>query len=407
MKVETAEIDSLKPAHYNPRQISREELDKLSKSIKQFGFVDPALVRKADNMIVGGHQRIKAAQELGLKEVPVIYLDISENDAKLLNVALNKISGDWEEEKLTALLAELRFMDDVDELLTGFDDDELDQLLADLEEPVEGLTDDDAIPEDVEAICKEGQLWQLGDHRLLCGDATKKEDVDLLMDGNKADMVFTDPPYNLNYDFKDSGMVQTGQRKARFGKIKNDLMSEKVFKDFIKTSFDNLFNIMNSGASYYITGRRESTETFNQCLRDIEFHISQWIIWIKENFNISRFSYHPKHEVITYGWKKGKAHQWNGDRSQTDVIEFSRNIGNTSHPTEKPVEMLIYLIHNSSKKQQLSVDILTGSGSTLIACEKTKRKGYGMEIGPHYCDVIIKRWEDYTGQKAELLDAKV
>ena len=194
MKIELLDPETLKSAAYNPRQISREELNKLIKSIKQFGFVDPALVRKHDNMIVGGHQRVKAAIELGLKEIPVVYLDITENDAKLLNVALNKISGDWDEDKLTELLAELKFFDDIDELLTGFDEDELDQLLADLEEPKEGLTDDDAIPEEVEAICKEGQLWQLGDHRLLCGDATTAEKVNKLLDGNLIDTLWTDPP---------------------------------------------------------------------------------------------------------------------------------------------------------------------------------------------------------------------
>ena len=177
MEVVTVEIDTLKPAHYNPRQISKQELAKLTKSIKQFGFVDPALVRKADNMIVGGHQRIRAARELGLKEVPVIYLDVSENDAKLLNIALNKISGDWEEEKLAALLAELKTMDDIDELLTGFDEDELDQLLAEFEELEEGLTDDDEIPEVVESITQVGELWLLGAY-YECDDCGKIYDYD-------------------------------------------------------------------------------------------------------------------------------------------------------------------------------------------------------------------------------------
>jgi len=177
MEVVTVEIDTLKPAHYNPRQISKQELAKLIKSIKQFGFVDPALVRKADNMIVGGHQRIRAARELGLKEVPVIYLDVSENDAKLLNIALNKISGDWEEEKLAALLAELKTMDDIDELLTGFDEDELDQLLAEFEELEEGLTDDDEIPEVVESITQVGELWLLGAY-YECDDCGKIYDYD-------------------------------------------------------------------------------------------------------------------------------------------------------------------------------------------------------------------------------------
>jgi DNA modification methylase len=407
MKIEFVDPELLKSAAYNPRQISREELNKLIKSIKQFGFVDPALVRKQDNMIVGGHQRIKAAQELGLKEIPVVYLDITENDAKLLNVALNKISGDWDEDKLTELLAELKFFDDVDELLTGFDEDELDQLIADLEEPKEGLTDDDAVPEEVETICKEGQLWQLGDHRLLCGDATNEKNVDLLMDGNKADMVFTDPPYNMDYDFNDNGMVQTGQREARFGKIKNDNMSVKEFDNFVNKTFLNIHKNINGGSSYYISGRRESTISFNNALDNLDFHIQSWLVWKKENFNISRFDYHPKSEILTYGWKKGSKHNWYGDRSQTDVLEFSREIGASVHPTQKPIELIEYCLKNSSKKGNVILDLFLGSGSTLIACEKTNRKCYGMELDHHYCDVIIKRWEDYTGQKAELLNGSL
>ena len=364
MKIELIDPETLKSAAYNPRQITREELNKLIKSIKQFGFVDPALVRKQDNMIVGGHQRVKAAIELGLKEIPVVYLDITENDAKLLNVALNKISGDWDEDKLTELLAELKFFDDIDELLTGFDEDELDKLLADLEEPKEGLTDEDAIPEDVKTVCKEGQLWQLGEHRLLCGDATKKEDVERLMDGNKADMVFTDPPYGLG---------------GYGGRNKMALQGD----DQDVTPF---YSAIPNAVEVYVWGR-----VYN--LVDINFKPRDIIVWRKNNFGLGK-GYRGQYEICFYnGEFKG---------SDSDVWEISKDI-NYKHPTQKPVELCCRAIKNSKPKQVL--DLFLGSGSTLIACEKTNRICYGMEIDPHYCDVIIKRWEDFTGQKAELLDA--
>jgi len=403
MKVETAEIDSLKPAHYNPRQISREELDKLSKSIKQFGFVDPALVRKADNMIVGGHQRIRAAQELGLKEVPVIYLDISENDAKLLNVALNKISGDWEEEKLTALLAELRFMDDVDELLTGFDDDELDKLLADLEEPKEGLTDDDAIPEDVEAICKEGQLWKLGDHRLLCGDATKNEDVKLLMDGSKADMVFTDPPYGMFLE-TDYSKIKGSEKSIGFKGNKKGNKYDKILgdnEDFTPLLISTILDNFKHCKEIFIWGGDYFVDLLPNYGKD-----GSWFVWNKRSSEAQQKGIGNCFELL---WSKKKHKrivydfEWFGFLSKDDPKEARNRL----HPSMKPTRLLIKTIESYSEKNNLIADIYLGSGSTLIACEKTNRVCYGMEIDPHYCDVIIKRWEDYTGQKAELLDAKV
>jgi len=378
MKVETAEIDSLKPAHYNPRQISREELDKLSKSIKQFGFVDPALVRKADNMIVGGHQRIKAAQELGLKEVPVIYLDISENDAKLLNVALNKISGDWEEEKLALLLAELKFMDDIDELLTGFDDDELDKLLADLEEPKDGLTDDDAIPEDVEAICKGGQLWQLGDHRLLCGDATKKEDVERLMDGNKADLTLTDPPYNIGYEYNSYEDNKSDSEYLSFCGVFHQLSKSVSDKQIITTGKQNL------GLWYQIAD-----------IKDLS-------IWYASNkMSGGRVSNLALCEPILF------IGDFKRDSRATDYFEYNvkQQPDTGNHTCPKIIDLWLDLINCYSDKKVF--DPFLGSGSTLIACEKTNRVCYGMEIDPHYCDITIKRWEDFTGNKAELLNAKV
>ena len=397
MKIKFVDPELLKSAAYNPRQISREELNKLIKSIKQFGFVDPALVRKQDNMIVGGHQRIKAAQELGLKEIPVVYLDITENAAKLLNVALNKISGDWDEDKLTELLAELKFFDDVDELLTGFDEDELDQLIADLEEPKEGLTDDDAIPEEVEAICKEGQLWQLGSHRLLCGDATNIKDLEILTDGFRADMVFTDPPYGIDYSGGRTQVVATKQ----YGKLKNDNLGQKETGELIS----HLFNFVKAEGDVYICVSPINQKPFLDILHNKSKKLDGVIVWDKQNAGLGYMAYRRQCEFIYF--IKGKPFK-KGDKSDFDLWKIARdNSTDYKHGTQKPVELVARAIINSSKKEDLILDYFLGSGSTLIACEKTNRKCYGMELDPHYCDVIIKRWEDYTGQKAELLNGSL
>tara|TARA_R100001463_G_scaffold124734_2_gene181922 strand:- start:3087 stop:4295 length:1209 start_codon:yes stop_codon:yes gene_type:complete len=399
MKIKLVDPETLKSAAYNPRQITRDELNKLIKSIKQFGFVDPALVRKHDNMIVGGHQRVKAALELGLKEIPVVFLDITENDAKLLNVALNKISGDWDEDKLTELLAELKFFDDVDELLTGFDEDELDQLLADLEEPKEGLTDEDAIPDQVNTICKEGQLWQLGDHRLLCGDSTKEGDLDRLMDGYRSDMVFTDPPYLMDF----TGSVHadgTKSHNANYKDIKNDNLTKEEADAFLDAIPKNISKY-NTGA-YYICFYRLGLDLLFKALNDNKLKYKALIIWNKGNHTLSNSDYMSRYEPIVYGWTK--VHNFYGKKGSYDIWDIDRTKKNDLHPTMKPVELCKTAIKNSSKRDQIVLDLFLGSGSTIIAAETLGRKCYGIEIDPHYCDVIIKRWEDFTGQKAELLD---
>lgn len=399
MKIKLVDPETLKSAAYNPRQITRDELNKLIKSIKQFGFVDPALVRKHDNMIVGGHQRVKAALELGLKEIPVVFLDITENDAKLLNVALNKISGDWDEDKLTELLAELKFFDDVDELLTGFDEDELDQLLADLEEPKEGLTDQDALPDNVDTVCKEGQLWQLGEHRLLCGDSTKDGDLDRLMDGYRSDMVFTDPPYLMDF----TGSVHadgTKSHNANYKDIKNDNLTKEEADAFLDTIPKNIIKY-NTGA-YYICFYRLGLDLLFKALNDNKLKYKALIIWNKGNHTLSNSDYMSRYEPIVYGWTK--VHNFYGKKGSYDIWDIDRTKKNDLHPTMKPVELCKTAIKNSSKKSDIVLDIFLGSGSTIIAAETLGRKCYGIEIDPYYCDVIIKRWEDFTGLKGELID---
>ena len=397
MKIELIDPETLKSAAYNPRQITREELNKLIKSIKQFGFVDPALVRKQDNMIVGGHQRVKAAIEMGLKEIPVVFLDITENDAKLLNVALNKISGDWDEDKLAELLSELKFFDDVDELLTGFDEDELDKLLADLEEPQDGLTDDDAVPDQVESKCKLGQLWQLGDHRLLCGDSTNLDHVKRLMNGNKADMVFTDPPYNVSI-----GTIKHPKFKQR--EIKNDSMSDQEYKEFCE-KFIKILKQVTIGC-LYVCGAQHKDGRIMFTKLDENLHSSTTIIWVKDVFTLGRGKYQNKYEPIWFGWNESGT-KFSEDRNLVNVWEHDRPKVSKLHPTMKPVDLIINALDDASVNNDLVLDIFLGSGSTLIACEKMNRICYGMELDPHYCDVIIKRWEDYTGNRAELINGSL
>lgn len=407
MKVIEKKTTDLIPYVNNSKEHPENQISQIAASIKEFGFNVPILV-DSENSVIAGNGRLLAAQKLKLKKVPCIQIDhLSETQKKAFVIADNKLNLN------TGFNAELLDLElknilenepDFDLNAIGFDASEIDSLLAGEDEIVEGKIDDDEIPKVEESICQLGQVWKLGDHRLMCGDSTKKEDVDALMNGEKADMVFTDPPYNIAYDFNNNGMVQTGQRTARFKGIKNDNMSDDDFDKFVKNVFERLHENMKEGSSYYISAGRESTQVFNRILKDLDFHIQSWLIWKKENFNISRLDYHPKHEIITYGWKKGSAHNWYSDRSQTDVLEFKREIGSSVHPTQKPVCLLEYLINNSSKKNEFILDLFGGSGSTLITCEKINRKCYSMELDPHYCDVIIKRWEEFTGKKAVLLN---
>jgi DNA modification methylase len=403
IKIDYVEVDRLKPAEFNPRTMLPEAQRRLRKSLEHFGTVDPLVVRRSDGLVIGGHQRLEALKELGQRLAPVVFIEVDDAQAKALNVQLNNPSsqGEWDESSLVSLLAELN-IDLPDIEITGFDLEEVGEFLDTLE--TEELLDDrvDDVPElPHEAVTKAGDLYHLGRHRLLCGDATKREDVARLMSGQPADAVFTDPPYNLDYDFSNNGMVQTGQRKARFGKIMNDSMSPDEYRKFIAGAFGLMLDVMRSGATFYVTGGRTSTRVLNDVLDGLDCHVSQWLIWVKENFNISRFCYHPKHEIITMGWKKGVAHEWHGDRAQVDVVEFAREIGSTVHPTQKPVALITYLLGNSSKRGDCILDLFGGSGSSLIACESIDRMCYVMELDPAYCDVIVRRWENFTGYKAE------
>ena len=389
MNIVYRDIKDLISAEYNPRQLTNEQFTQISDSIKRFGIVDPIIVNKnkdREDIIIGGHQRIKVAKDLNIEKVPTVELDLTYDKERELNIRLNKNSGDWDYDVLANGF-------EMDELMEwGFSEDELVGFAPD-EEEVKGLTDDDDVPDDVEPICKLGDLYQLGDHRLLCGDSTKKEDVEKLMDGKKADMVFTDPPYNINY-----GNIKHPKFKVR--NIENDNMDDD---DYVKFCQKFILNIKNfcDGCIYVchapnVDGRIIAT------ILDNTFHCSTTIIWNKDVFTLGRGKYQNKYEPIWFGWNKSGDNFIN-IRNLTNVWDINRPKSSKLHPTMKPIELITMALKHASNKNKIIYDCFLGSGSTLIACEKTNRKCYGMELDPHYCDVIIKRWEDYTGQKAKLI----
>ena len=392
MQVSKIPIGQLKPAAYNPRkdlQPGDPEYEKLKRSIQEFGYVEPIVWNKRTGNIVGGHQRYKILLDIGMSEVDCVVVDLDETKEKALNLALNKIQGDWDHLKLKDLLQELD-TGEIDLELTGFDMDEIEDLMTQFHVPEEIIEDE--VPEPPkEPITKPGDLWILGRHRLLCGDATKKEDVERLMDGKKADMVFTDPPYGVEYtggmQFKD-GKVEKNNRQM----IKND-ESDDIYTEVIPV----IASICNGPCYTWFAGTKASKlYTAVEAVGDIH----SLIIWVKNGgYGALNANYKKKHEPCLYWKPKGKKLNFIGPTTETTVWEICKDGVNKLHPTQKPVELAAKAIKNHSAG--LVVDLFGGSGSTLIACEQLNRTCYMMEIDPVYCDVIVKRWENFTGQKAE------
>ena len=395
-------VDKLIPYARNSRTHNDEQVAQIVASIKEFGFTNPILIG-ADDVIIAGHGRLLAAQRMGLKEVPIVRLPhLTETQRRALVIADNKIAlnAGWDEEMLALEMKELGDMDfDLD--LLGFSLDELKELEAFGEPEPSGNADEDEVPEvPEEAVTKSGDMWILGEHRLLCGDTTMVDDLKKLMADDTADMIFTDPPYNVNYGatMKDSLRYHAGTLGGR--KIMNDNLGDG-FAQFLTDSLSNLM-MFNKGAAYV-------------CMSSSEFHTlysafvsaggkwSTFIIWAKNTFTLGRADYQRQYEPILYGWSADKKHYWCGDRDQSDVWEYNKPVRNDLHPTMKPVELVERAINNSSKVGDIVLDGFGGSGSTLIAAEKTRRKARLMELDPKFCDVIVRRWEEYTGKKAELL----
>lgn len=402
LSIELVPIDELLPDPANPRRISDRELEALTRSLREYGFVQPILARRETKTVIGGHQRLLAARRLGLKEVPVIWLDISQERARALNVALNKISGEFDKELLARLLADLQTVPDLDLTLTGFDEGEIGKLLKSLE-----ARDKRDRPEafDLEAAldasraaprAQRGELWALGDHRLLVGDATNESDVRRLLEGSKAAMSFTDPPYNVALG--DHGGQARGARKRR---IQNDALPEEEWEGFVRGWSSNLLS--NVDGALYICMSTKEWPLVSRVLEEEGAHWSDTIIWAKDRFVLGRADYQRQYEPIWFGWREGSEHYWCGDRNQGDVWQIPRPTESEAHPTMKPLPLIERAVENSSRPGDTVVDLFLGSGSTLIACERTGRICYGTELDEHYASVVIARWEAFTGQSAKRL----
>ncbi|MFI3241741.1 MAG: site-specific DNA-methyltransferase [Alphaproteobacteria bacterium] len=396
--------DKLVPYARNSRTHSDEQVAQIMASIKEFGFTNPILIG-SDDVIIAGHGRLLAAQRLGMSEVPVVRLPhLSDTQRKALVIADNKLAlnAGWDEKLLALEIDELKGLDfDLD--LLGFNMDELNELEFLGEEKEEPGTDENAVPEaPAELITKKGDVWQLGNHRLLCGDTTMYDDIKKLMADDVADMVFTDPPYNVNYGatMKDSLRHKTSDVNA--GRtIMNDNLGDG-FAQFLTDSLSNLM-MFNRGAIYVCMSSSE-LHTLHNSFVVSGGKWSTFIIWAKNTFTLGRADYQRQYEPILYGWGKDKPHYWCGDRNQSDVWEYNKPLKNDLHPTMKPIELVERAINNSSKVGGIVLDGFGGSGSTLIAAEKTGRHARLMELDPKYVDVIIKRFEEYSGKKAVLLN---
>jgi DNA modification methylase len=384
----TKKISELQPASYNPRKISSDALGRLTKSLSELGNLQPITWNAKTGNIVGGHQRLKCYSALQKEEVEVWAVWLDEAQEKAANIALNKLSGEFDLPALKDILEEID-TGEIDLDITGFGADEL----ADLMEQTKPEVEEDEIPEvPVEAITKPGDLWLLGEHRVLCGDSTSEADVSRLMNGEKADMVFTDPPYGVNYD----GGHATDKRRE---KLKND-NSTLIYDD----SVPNMFRHSKDEAALYLWFAATKSLQVLQVLQANNYVIRSWLIWNKNQaqFGAIGAQYKQKHEPCLYCFKKGQSPYWNGPNNEVSVWDEKRSRINEFHPTQKPVELSARALANSCPASGLVLDLFLGSGATLIGAEQTKRKCYGMEISPNYCDVIVKRWENLTGKKATL-----
>lgn len=400
LQLEQFSVAGLIPYARNARTHNEQQVAQIAASIKEFGFTNPILIDK-DNMVIAGHGRLLAAQKLGLTEVPVIRLaHLTPAQVKALVIADNKIAlnAGWDEDLLRLELQDLKDVDfDID--LIGFSDLEMKELM-DFVEPQEGLSEDDSVPAVPEnPITQKGDVWVLGNHRLLCGDTTMVDNVKKLMADEMANMIFTDPPYNVNYgaSAKDSMRHKAGAQPGRT--IMNDNLGDD-FAQFLTDSLSNMMMFCTGGI--YVCMSSSELHTLYSAFIAAGGKWSTFVIWAKNTFTLGRADYQRQYEPILYGWVEGKSHHWCGDRNQSDVWEYNKPTCNDLHPTMKPIELVERAINNSSKNGDIVLDGFGGSGSTMIACEKVGRCARLIELDPKYCDVIVKRWEDFTGKKAIL-----
>lgn len=387
MQWKTLSVDALRPAAYNPRKKLKagdKEYEKIKNSILEFGYVEPIIVNY-DMTVIGGHQRLTVLKELGYTEVQCAEVHIEdENKVKALNIALNKITGTWNEQLLADLIVDLQAAD-FNTDFTGFEAPEIEQLFSKVHN--KDVKEDDF---DVEAelqkptMSQVGDVWLLGRHRLICGDSTLPETYTKLMDGKRANLVLTDPPYNVDVE-------------ETAGKIKNDNMPDEDFYKFLFAMFVNVEQNMERDASIYVFHADSKGLIFRQAFHDAGFYLSGCCIWKKNALVLGRSPYQWQHEPCLFGWKLGGKHQWYSDRKQTTIWEYNRPKSSKEHPTMKPVALMAYPIQNSCMSNCIVLDPFLGSGSTLIACEETNRICYGIELDEKFADVIVRRYIEKVG----------
>jgi len=383
-QMQLVEISKLIPYVNNARTHSAEQITKLRSSLREFGFINPVII-DSDYNVIAGHGRIEAAKLENIKEVPCVLVDyLTPAQKRAYIIADNRMAMDagWDEEllkiEIEALQAEAFDID-----LTGFEEKEIADLF-DIDEEVQ--EDNFDIDEELSkpTITKSGDIWLLGNHRLICGDSTKEETYTFLMNGKKANLIVTDPPYNVNY-------------QSNAGKIKNDNMNSDKFYQFLFDAFSNMEKVMSNEASIYVFHADTEGLNFRKAFFDAGFYLSGTCIWKKQILVLGRSPYQWQHEPCLFGWKKNGKHQWYSDRKQTTIWEFDRPNKNNDHPTMKPVPLIAYTIKNSSMSNCIVIDPFGGSGSTLIACEQTNRICYTIELDEKYCDVIVKRYIEQSG----------
>ena len=386
MEWKTLSVDALRPAAYNPRKKLKagdKEYEKIKNSILEFGYVEPIIVNY-DMTVIGGHQRLTVLKDLGYTEVQCVVVHIEdEHKVKALNIALNKITGAWNEELLADLLVDLQSVD-FNTDLTGFEAPEIEQLFSKVHNK-DIKEDDFDVEEELKnpPISRKGDIWFLGRHRVICGDSTLPETYTKLMEGRRANLVLTDPPYNVNVE-------------ETAGKIQNDNMPDEDFYKFLFAAFVNMEQNMENDASIYVFHADSKGLIFRQAFHDAGFYLSGCCIWKKNALVLGRSPYQWQHEPCLFGWKAGGKHQWYSDRKQTTIWEYDRPKSSKEHPTMKPVALMAYPIQNSCMSNCIVLDPFLGSGSTLIACEETGRICYGVELDEKFCDVIVKRYVEKT-----------
>jgi DNA modification methylase len=387
-KIQFVKTSDLIPYAKNSRTHSTEQVTQIAGSIREFGFTNPVLI-DSENGIIAGHGRVMAAEKLSMEEVPCLRIThLTELQKRAYIIADNRLAlnAGWDAEMLKIELTDLKEENfNID--LVGFTEEELAELLA--EPQSEGQTDEDEVPEIPETpISVPGDVWVMGSHRVMCGSSLDEDQVEKLMGGSKADLWLTDPPYNVAY---------TGGTGLT---IQNDDMDDTSFRQFLVDAYAAADSVMNPGAVFYVWHADSEGFNFRGAAQDIGWKVRQCIIWVKSALVMGRQDYQWKHEPCLYGWKEGASHYWGSDRKQTTLLQFDKPSRNAEHPTMKPVELFSYQIENSSKPGGIVLDSFGGSGTTVIACEQLGRSSRVMELDPKYCDVIVNRWQDFTGKKA-------